>query len=104
LSEKLDTLTDNNEKLQMKLDKEQPSKINNKSTSSNNSTNTEAKKSNESGASKDSQEQDERNIKGSESGIYLTPSSTYYDRTTNVVQWFCSVEEAENAGYRAPKR
>ena len=28
----------------------------------------------------------------------------YYDGTTNVVQWFCSPEEAEKAGYRAPKR
>jgi myosin heavy subunit len=43
-------------------------------------------------------------IKGSQNGIYHIPGSTYYDRTTNVVQWFCSVEEAENAGYRAPKR
>ncbi|SDN46005.1 hypothetical protein SAMN04488137_4529 [Fictibacillus solisalsi] len=43
-------------------------------------------------------------IKGSENGIYHVPGSTYYDRTTHVVQWFCSVEEAEEAGYRAPKR
>ncbi|MDM5338508.1 hypothetical protein QUF84_14945 [Fictibacillus enclensis] len=43
-------------------------------------------------------------IKGSENGIYHVPGSTYYNRTTHVVQWFCSVEEAEEAGYRAPKR
>ena len=43
-------------------------------------------------------------IKGSESGIYHTPGSTYYDRTTNVVQWFNTIEEAVAAGYRAPKR
>ncbi|WP_442879771.1 sunset domain-containing protein [Carnobacterium sp.] len=28
----------------------------------------------------------------------------YYDRTTNVVQWFNTIEEAVAAGYRAPKR
>lgn len=46
----------------------------------------------------------ECNIKGSNSGIYHTPSSSYYHKTTNVAQWFCSEEEARNAGYRAPKR
>ncbi|GKV70468.1 putative membrane protein YttA [Sporosarcina sp. NCCP-2716] len=44
------------------------------------------------------------NIKGSNTGIYHVPGSTYYDRTKNVVQWFCSAEEAVAAGYRAPKR
>lgn len=43
-------------------------------------------------------------IKGSENGIYHTPGSTYYSRTTNVVEWFCTIEEARKAGYRAPKR
>lgn len=43
-------------------------------------------------------------IKGSSSGIYHVPGSTYYDRTKNPVAWFKTVEEAENAGYRAPKR
>lgn len=42
-------------------------------------------------------------IKGSESGIYHTPGSTYYDRTTNVVQWFNTIEEAVVSRYRAPK-
>ena len=46
----------------------------------------------------------ECNIKGSSSGIYHTPGSTYYDRTISPVAMFCSVEEAKNAGYRAPKR
>ena len=44
------------------------------------------------------------NIKGSSSGIYHTPGSTYYNRTTNPVAMFCSVEEAQQAGYRAPER
>lgn len=43
-------------------------------------------------------------IKGSKNKIYHVPGSTYYDRTTNVVQWFNTVEEAKAAGYRAPKR
>ena len=42
-------------------------------------------------------------IKGSNSGIYHTPESSYYDRTTNPKQMFKSVQEAEDAGYRAPK-
>lgn len=43
-------------------------------------------------------------IKGSKSHIYHVPGSTYYNKTTNVVQWFKTVEEAEAAGYRAPER
>lgn len=42
-------------------------------------------------------------IKGSKSGIYHIPGSTYYDRTTNPKTMFKSIEEAESAGYRAPK-
>lgn len=42
-------------------------------------------------------------IKGNQSGIYHVPGSTYYDRTKAEV-WFCAVEEAEAARYRAPKR
>lgn len=45
----------------------------------------------------------ECNIKGSVNGIYHTTSSRSYSRTKNVVQWFCSEEEAKKAGYRAPK-
>lgn len=43
-------------------------------------------------------------IKGSRNKIYHVPGSTYYDRTTNPEAWFKSVQEAEEAGYRAPKR
>src|SRR5699024_4210563 len=43
-------------------------------------------------------------IKGSENGIYHTPGSTYYSRTKNVAEWFCSTAEAEGAGYRAQER
>ncbi|MGE4284162.1 MAG: ComEC/Rec2 family competence protein, partial [Clostridia bacterium] len=43
-------------------------------------------------------------IKGSKSKIYHIPGSQYYDKTTNVVKWFKTVEEAEVAGYRAPKK
>lgn len=43
-------------------------------------------------------------IKGSNSGIYHVPGSTYYDRTTNPATWFKTVDETVNAGYRAPKR
>lgn len=43
-------------------------------------------------------------IKGSKSGIYHLPGNTYYNRTTNPATWFKSIEEAEAAGYRPPKR
>ena len=43
-------------------------------------------------------------IKGSNNGIYHVPGSTYYSRTTNPAAWFKTISEAENAGYRAPKR
>ena len=43
-------------------------------------------------------------IKGSVDYIYHVPGSTYYNKTKNVQQWFKTVEEAEAAGYRAPKR
>ncbi|CDI49167.1 hypothetical protein [Clostridium tetani] len=35
--------------------------------------------------------------------IYHVPGSTYYDRTI-AEEWFSTIEEAEKAGYRAPKR
>lgn len=47
---------------------------------------------------------DEPQIKGSPSKIYHTPDSSHYEKTQNVVQWFYTVEEAEAAGFRAPKR
>ncbi|TFE02918.1 thermonuclease family protein [Jeotgalibacillus salarius] len=34
--------------------------------------------------------------------IYHTETSSYYEQTIPE-EWFCSVEEAENAGFRAPK-
>ena len=43
-------------------------------------------------------------IKGSRNGIYHVPGSRYYNRTTNPVAWLSTVEEAEAAGYRAPKQ
>jgi len=51
-----------------------------------------------------SESQSECNIKGSVNHIYHVPGSTYYNRTKNVVQWFCSPAEAEAAGFRAPQR
>lgn len=42
-------------------------------------------------------------IKGSQSKIYHVPGSKYYNSTKNVVKWFKTIEEAEAAGYRAPK-
>ena len=42
-------------------------------------------------------------IKGSKSKIYHLPGSRDYDKTTNVVQWFKTTQEAEVSGYRAPK-
>lgn len=50
------------------------------------------------------EEQSSCEIKGSVNGIYHVPGSTYYEQTKNVAQYFCSEEEAESAGYRAPKR
>lgn len=43
-------------------------------------------------------------IKGSSSGIYHIPGSKYYDKTTHPVRMFKTISEAEQAGYRAPKR
>ncbi|TSB48392.1 sunset domain-containing protein [Alkalicoccobacillus porphyridii] len=54
--------------------------------------------------SNDTEGQASCDIKGSVNGIYHVPGSTYYAQTKNVAQHFCSVEEAEKAGYRAPKR
>lgn len=42
-------------------------------------------------------------IKGSSSGIYHTPESPYYSRTTSPKEMFKTIKEAEDAGYRAPK-
>lgn len=58
---------------------------------------TQQPKQNNSNASCESQ------IKGSKSGIYHTPGSKHYNQTTNVIEWFCTEKEAQDAGYRAPK-
>lgn len=59
------------------------------------------------GTASDDQEYVDENgnglIKGSNSGIYHVPGSTYYNRTTNPKQMFKTVREAVAAGYRAPK-
>ncbi len=64
------------------------------STSSTNS-NTETTSAEDSG---------ECNIKGSVNNIYHLPGGAYYERTKNVVSWFCSEKEAQDAGYRKSKR
>lgn len=42
-------------------------------------------------------------IKGTKNKIYHVPGSQYYGQTTNPERMFKSIEEAESAGYRAPK-
>ncbi|WP_270321092.1 hypothetical protein [Weissella confusa] len=39
-------------------------------------------------------------IKGSRNGIYHVPGGRWYDKTTDVVQWFETEQDARNAGYR----
>lgn len=43
-------------------------------------------------------------IKGSVNGIFHTPGGAYYNSTRNVVESFCTTEEAVAAGYRASER
>lgn len=43
-------------------------------------------------------------IKGSNNGVYHLPGSQYYDSVTNPKEWFKTIEEAEKAGYREPKK
>lgn len=43
-------------------------------------------------------------IKGSSNGIYHLPGSKYYAKTTRPVRMFKTISEAEQAGFRAPKR
>lgn len=41
-------------------------------------------------------------IKGNASSkIYHEPGDQYYDRTADNIVWFCTAQDAENAGYRA---
>ncbi|MFD1451470.1 MULTISPECIES: sunset domain-containing protein [Oceanobacillus] len=99
LSEEIAALKESNSELQQQLEASQ------EAGSSSNST-ADASETSEEDSADDSTSQaveGDCNIKGSKSGIYHTPGSTYYDRTTNVVEWFCSESEAQDAGYRAPK-
>lgn len=52
----------------------------------------------------ETQDNEEATIKGASSGIYHTTESAHYTRIKNVAEWFHSIEEAELAGYRAPKK
>lgn len=99
LSEEISTLKEENNELQQQLEENQEA-----SSSSNSTSDNSEEDSTDTAANTSESEEGECNIKGSTSGIYHTPGSTYYDRTTNVVDWFCSEEEAQEAGYRAPKR
>ncbi|QKY70225.1 hypothetical protein [Lentibacillus sp. CBA3610] len=94
----IDELENSNDELQQQLDKKQDI-----SASSNSSASTSTGGSSE-GSSDSTQSTRGCDIKGSVNGIYHTPGSTYYNQTKNVAQWFCSEEEAQDAGYRAPKR
>lgn len=100
LSEEITTLQESNSELQQQLEESQEA---DRSGSSASSTSAEDSDDNDTTASSSQPDEGECNIKGSESGIYHLPGSTYYDRTTNVVSWFCCEEEAQEAGYRAPK-
>lgn len=114
LKQKISELEKENEKLKNEIKKLEANASNSKatttaSTSSDSGSGTSESSSSSSSSSSNttsavSVASEDCNIKGSESGIYHVPGSTYYDRTKNVVQWFCSTDEAIAAGYRAPKR
>ena len=128
LTEESTQLEKDNKALQKKLDeKKEPTASNaeTESVKSNVGSDNSSKSSSDSGASdestsseteqastatasesttEDTEDAADCDIKGSVNGIYHTPGSTYYSRTKNVEQWFCSTQEAENAGYRAPER
>ena len=76
---------------------------NNSSSSNSKQTTTESTKSINSGNNQYVDSNGNGLIKGSKSKIYHVPGSKDYDRTTNVVKWFKTIEEAEAAGYRAPE-
>jgi micrococcal nuclease len=58
--------------------------------------------------SKDDQESNlncKGKIKGNEnSHIYHVPGGAFYDSTKDNIIWFCSEQEAQNAGFRKSKR
>ncbi|MCT1901947.1 sunset domain-containing protein [Oceanobacillus sojae] len=99
LSEEITALKESNSELQQQLEASQDADSSSNSTADASDTSEE-----DSADTSTSAVEGDCNIKGSTSGIYHTPGSTYYDRTTNVVDWFCSESEAQEAGYRAPKR
>ncbi|UPV78163.1 LMBR1 domain-containing protein [Bacillus rugosus] len=106
LKEDTKTLKAENETLQQdktKLEK-QLKEAKSHTASSHEDTGNTSSNTNKSDESKTADTAEGCNIKGSKNGIYHTPGSTYYDRTTDPAEMFCSVEEAEAAGYRAPKR
>lgn len=76
---------------------------NNSSSSNSEETTTESTKSSNSGNNQYVDSNGKGLIKGSKSKIYHVPGSKDYDKTTNVVKWFKTIEEAEADGYRAPK-
>ncbi|MGE6628796.1 coiled-coil domain-containing protein [Bacillus sp. NPDC077027] len=110
LQKKIDKLTTNNEALKKENQKiKQQSAQSNKHQDTASAANGSAPKDNGTNTGgHESQKETKKestacNIKGSVNGIYHTPSSRYYSRTKNVTQYFCSVKDAERAGYRAPK-
>ena len=110
MEQQTETLNNTNNQLQEELKEKQALLANSTSTnteSTNISSQPTSQKSNTTTSTNSSQPSEaatDCNIKGSKNGIYHVPGSTYYSRTKNVVRWFCSPEEAENAGYKAPKR
>lgn len=77
---------------------------NNDSSSSNSKENTtESTKSSNSGNNQYVDSNGKGLVKGSKSKIYHVPGSKDYDKTTNVVEWFKTIQEAEAAGYRSTK-
>lgn len=103
LEEKIDKLTSSNETLKQEI------KNSSSDTKSSTVQRSAPKDDGKSTGGHESQKETKKesaacNIKGSVNGIYHTPSSRYYSRTKNVTKMFCSVEEAERAGYRAPKQ
>ena len=106
LKNKVAELESSNKELNNEItsNKKQQAKSESKTSSNANQQNASSSTKTTKNVTQKTEAKQECNIKGSSSGIYHTPSSSYYSRTTNPVAMFCSVEEAEAAGYRPPKR
>ncbi|MEC1263104.1 hypothetical protein P9D34_22300 [Bacillus swezeyi] len=105
LSKEKDELTKDKTSLTEKLAKTEVKSGNAKAASKEKSASATAPSNNSGDSSENTaQSNQECKIKGSVNHIYHTPGSTYYNRTKNVVQWFCSEKEARAAGYSPPKR